>query len=105
MSLTRYAMRGFEFGEELFGVPALPVPGLFQALADAFASVGAGGDIEQALIGLGILHDSRGPAFDREHHRPLALFELLHKIARTPAEGSQRLNVLGDVDHGGPLTG
>jgi hypothetical protein len=51
MILIRYAMRGFEFGEELLGASALALLGLFQSLADAFADVGAGCNIEQPLIG------------------------------------------------------
>jgi len=66
-------MRGFEFREELVGVAALSSLGLLQALADAFASVGAGCDIEQPLICPGILDDGFGLAFHGEHHGPLAL--------------------------------
>ena len=78
MILIRYAMRGFEFREELPGVAALSLLGLLQSLADAFVSVGAGRDIEQPLIRSGILDDGFGLAFHRERHWPLALFEVLH---------------------------
>jgi len=56
----------------------------------AFASIRPGGDIEQALIGLRILDDGGGPAFDRQHHGPFALFELFHEFARTAAKSGQR---------------
>src|SRR5579872_3901498 len=103
MILTRHAMRGFEFGEELFHVTALALLCLFKALADAFASVGLGCDVEQALIGPSVLDDGFGLAFDGEHHGSLALLELLHEVAGTAAEGGERLDVLGDIKHGRPL--
>jgi len=42
-------MRGFEFGKEFFHVSTFPLLILFEALANAFASVGEGGDVEQQL--------------------------------------------------------
>jgi hypothetical protein len=56
-------MSGFEFGEELLGIATLSTAGLLQTLANSFASVGAGCNIEQSLIGSGILDDSRGFPF------------------------------------------
>jgi hypothetical protein len=103
MIFIRYAMRGFEIREELLGVAALSLLGLLQALSDAFVSVGAGRDIEEPLIRAGILDDGLGLTFHREHHRPLALFEVLHEIPRSAAKRRQRLNVLGDIEHGEPL--
>src|ERR1035437_3574316 len=104
MILTRYAACGFEFSKELLGVTPLSSLGLLQALADAFSSVGAGSDIEQALIGSRILHDGFSLALDREHDGPLALLELFHEIARAAAESGQRLNVFRDIKHrGGPI--
>jgi hypothetical protein len=79
-------MRGFEFGKELLDVAASVLLGLFEALADALVSVGAGGDVEQALIGFCILNDSRRLALDRQDHGPLAPFELFHKVTRPAAE-------------------
>jgi hypothetical protein len=70
------------------------------ALTDAFHGVGIGRNVEQALIGVGILHDSRCFALHRKHHGALALLELFHEVAGTSAEGCQRLDVLGDVQHG-----
>src|ERR1035438_2158313 len=99
MILTRYSMRGFEFREELLNVAPLPKPGLVQALPDSFASVGAGCDVEQPLIGSGVLDDGLGFALDCQHHGPLAFFELLHEISGAPAKSRERLNVLGDVKH------
>jgi hypothetical protein len=56
-------MLGFELGEKL---PRWPCPSCFhilQTLTDSFVFIRAGGNIEQALIGLGILHHSRGLPF------------------------------------------
>src|ERR1019366_288628 len=99
MILTRYSMRGFEFGEELLRVAPLSKPGLVQALANSLASVGAGRDVEQPLIGSGVLDDGLGFAVDCQHHWPLAFLELLHEIPGAPAKSRERLNVLGDVKH------
>ena len=84
-------MRGFEFREELLGVATLSSLGLLQSLADAFASVGAGCDIEQPLISSGILHNGFGLAFHCENDWPLTLLEVLHKIPRPTAKRRERL--------------
>src|SRR6266849_3391492 len=97
--LTRYAMRGFEFRKEFLHVLILSSLSLFQALANAFASVGEGGDVEESMIRLGVLHNSGGLAFDREHDRPFALLKLFQKVPGPAAEGSQRLDILCDVEH------
>src|ERR1700687_5331314 len=73
---------------------------IIKPLADAFLCVGTGRNVEQVLIGLGVLHDSRCFTLHRKHHWALALLELFHKVAGTSAEGRQRLDVLGDVQHG-----
>src|ERR1700722_17853707 len=95
----RYAMDGFEFGKELVSVAAFALLGLFEALADALVSVGAGGDVEQALIGSCVLNDGRRPALNRQDYGSLALFELFHKVAGPAAEGGQRLDILRNVKH------
>src|SRR5580658_3912763 len=97
--LTRYAMRGFEFGEEFLDVAAFATLCLDQALADALAGIGAGGEVEEALIGLGIHDDSGSLAFHREYNGAFALLELLHKVAGPAAESSQRLDILRNIKH------
>jgi hypothetical protein len=76
------------------------VGNVIKPLADAFLCVGTGRNVKQALIGLGVLHDSRCLPLHREHHRALALLKLFHEVAGSAAEGRQRLNVLGDVKQG-----
>src|SRR5580698_7222238 len=94
MILTRYAMRGFEFGEEFLDVAALAPLCLAEALADARGGVGAGGDVEESLIRLGVLNHGGRLAFHREHNGAFALLELLHKVAGPAAESGQRLDIL-----------
>jgi len=70
-----------------------------QSLADTLLRVGAGRDIEQALIRFGILDDGGGFALDREHDRAFRLLQLFHEVARRPAKCRQRLNVTCDIQH------
>jgi hypothetical protein len=72
---------------------------VIKPLLDSFVYVSAGGDIQKALIGSGILHDGLGFPLDREHYGPLAFLELPHEIPRPAAECGERLNVLGDIQH------
>lgn len=93
-------MLGLEFVEELPGGPQPSLPGVLQALADALIRIGAGGDVEQALVGFRILHNSRGLPIYREDHGALALLELFHEIAGSAPEGGQGLDILRDVKRG-----
>src|ERR1700674_1490939 len=97
--LTRYAMRRFKFRKELFDVAAFPLLGFLQALADSLEDVRAGGNVEQPLVGLGVLHNGRGFTLNRQDDGALALLELFHKVAGAAAEGGQRMDVSGDVEH------
>ena len=85
MILTRYAMRGFEFSEEFLHVSTFSLLGLFQALANAFASVRELGDVKESLIRLGVLHNGGRLAFDRKHDRPFALLKLFQKVTGSAA--------------------
>ena len=97
--LTRYAMLGFEIVEKLPRRPDLSFFRVLQPLTDAFLHIGVGGNVEQALVGFGILHDSRCLSLHRKHHRALVLFKLFHEVAGPPPEGRQRLDVIRDVNH------
>src|SRR6266540_1378833 len=90
----------FELSKELFDVTAFPALGLFEALTDAFIRIGAGRDVEEALIGLRVLHYRGSPALHRQYDGALTLPELFHEVAGAAAERGQRLNILGDVEHG-----
>lgn len=91
-----------ELGEEFPDGSHIASAGVFEALPDSFASVRLRGDVEQALIGFGILNHGPSLAFDGEHHGALGLLELLHKITGPAAEGGERLNVFSDIEHEGP---
>ena len=53
---------------------------VLQALTDAFLCIDAGGNVEQALKGFGMLHDDRCRPLHRGHRRSLPLSSLLHKV-------------------------
>src|SRR5580698_2905850 len=82
-----------------FGGSGASVGHVIEPLADSLFRIGTRGDVEQALVGFGVLHDGRGLSFDGEHHGTLALLQLLHEVAGTTAKSRKRLNVLGDVQH------
>src|ERR1700687_1354892 len=77
---------------------------IIQPLTNGFVIVGAGGNIQQPLVGCRILHDGLRLAVDRKHDGTLALFKLLHEVAGFAAESGQRLDVFGDVEHARPRT-
>src|SRR5438270_337210 len=93
-------MRGFEVLEELPRWPDFSLFRILQALADTLLGVGTGGNVEQSLIGLGVLHDSRGLALHRKHHGALGLLELFHEVAGSAAECRQRLYIVRNIKHG-----
>src|ERR1035437_8701583 len=98
--LTRYAMLNLELVEKLPCRADLSFFCVLQALTDTFLCVGACGNVEQSLIGMGVLHNSRCLPLHRKHHRTLAFFQLFHEVAGPAAESRQRLNVIRDVKHG-----
>jgi len=71
----------------------------FESLTDALLDVGEGGEIEEALVGGGILEDGFGFAVDGEDDGALGGFELLEEFGGVVAEGGEGLGVLGGVDH------
>jgi hypothetical protein len=66
--------------EHLLGRSCAATGYVIKPLADSFVYVGASGDVEQPLIGSGILDDRFGLALHGENHRPPALLELFHEI-------------------------
>ncbi len=56
-----------------FRRPGAAVGHIFQTLANTFLDLRAGGDVEQPLIGLGILHNSSRLPLNREHDRAFTL--------------------------------
>jgi hypothetical protein len=72
---------------------------VIQALADTFFGIGARSDIEQALIGCGVLHNGGGFSVYREHYRAFSFLKLLHEVPGGSAECGQRLDVARDINH------
>ena len=72
---------------------------VFEALPDSLKSIGLCGDVEEALIGFGILHDRFRLSIDRKNQRLLRLFEMLHELPRIAPECCHSLNVFFDVKH------
>jgi len=72
-------MRGFKFVEELPRGPCSSFFHILQTLADAFLRVGTGGNVKQALIGLGVLHDGRGLPLHPKHHGRLLFLSCFMK--------------------------
>jgi hypothetical protein len=86
--------------EHLAGRARPSVGDIVHALPDRLVNVGAGGAVEQSLVGFRVLHDGLGLPVDGQDHRPLALLHLLEDLARPPPEICEGLNVLRDVEHG-----
>jgi len=95
--LTRYAILGFKLVEKLSDWSCTAMCYVVEPLANTFLSIGARGNVEQTLIGFGVLHDRCSFAVNREHYRAFGLLELFHEVAGRPAKCSQRLNVTSDV--------
>src|SRR5579859_4513855 len=93
VSLTRYGMVAPEHFERFACRTDAAFLHVVQALTDAFPGVRLRGDIEQALIGFGILHDRFGFSIDGENERFFGLFEMLHELRRIAAECRHGLNV------------
>src|ERR1700722_4047398 len=89
---------GVKLPEELARRLAFSFSRLLQSLANAFAGIGRRRDVEQSLVGPGVLDYSSGLALHREDHGALALAQLFEEVCRTAAKRGQRLDVLGQVD-------
>ncbi len=72
---------------------------VFEALPDSFKRIGLCGNIEQALIGFGILHHRFRLSIDCKNQRFLRFLEVFHELPWIAAERRHRLNVFFDVKH------
>src|SRR3984893_4688905 len=98
--LTTYAMLLTHLLEELVRWTPLASAKLGQSLADAFVDIGLCDEVEEVLVGGGVLDDGFGFTVDGEDDGTLGLFETLHHFDRGVAEGGEGLDVFGDVDLG-----
>jgi hypothetical protein len=92
-------MSRFKFREELSRRLHPTLSHILKALADTFFRVSLGGNVQQPLVGLGILHDSSGLSFHGQYHGTLTLLELPQELSGTAAECRERLDVFRDVKH------
>ena len=72
---------------------------VFDALPNSLKCIGLRSDVEQALIGFGVLDDRFRLSIDRKNERFLRFLEMLHELPRIAAERRHRLNVFFDVKH------
>ena len=79
-------MLGFEALEKLPRRPEFPLFRVVQSLPDALLGVGTGGDVKQALIRFGILHNGRCLPSHRKHDGAFGFLELFHEVAGLAAE-------------------
>ena len=73
------------------------VSNIIAALPDPFQRISLCRNIEQPLIGGGILHHGRSLAVNREHQVPLGFFKALQERRRIVSKRGKRLYVFGDV--------
>src|SRR5258708_1538813 len=92
-------MLAADLREHFPGRARATVSGIVESLPDGFKHIGVCGKVEQLLIGLRVLHDSRGLAVYREHHGTLAFLDVAKKSRRPAPERRKRLDVLGKVQH------
>jgi hypothetical protein len=77
----RYALSAANLVDSFARRAGAAVRNIVQTLADEFFRICAGGNVEQPLVGFGILHDGGRLPLHSEHHGPLGLLELFHKVA------------------------
>jgi hypothetical protein len=98
-------MPGAYFVKRLVQITSPPFSDVFEALSDPFRGVSPGSDVEELLIGFGILHDCFGLAVDSKNNRLLTSLKALHEFPGVTPESGHRLDVFGDVkSHVIPLT-
>src|SRR5437660_4287559 len=98
-NLTRYGMVAAEHLQCFTGRTHTTLLYVFEALPDSLKPIGLCGNVEQALIGFGILHDRFRLSIDRKNQRFLRFLKVLHELPWIAAERRHRLNVFFDVEH------
>src|SRR6266567_4399605 len=99
VSLTRYFM---DAAEDFQSFPRRTDAALFyvlKPLADSLSGIGLRCDVEQALIGFGILDDRFRFAVNGENQRLLGFLEVLHELSRIAPECGHGLNIFLNVEH------
>src|SRR6266849_2876276 len=99
VSLTTYFMDAAEHFKSFARRTDAALFYVLKTLTDSLKRVGLRRDVEEALIGFGILQDRFRFAIDGENQRPLGFLETLHEFSRIAPECGHRLNVFLDVEH------
>lgn len=86
VSSTWQAVLTAELVEDLRCRPRAATRDIFQALADPLGGVSLGGDVEEALVGPGVLHHDLGLSIDREQHRAPRGLKVLDRFRRFATE-------------------
>lgn len=97
VSSTRYVIFRAESVEDFARWARPALRNVVQALANPLAGVSLGGDIEEPLIGRGILNHQFRFAVDGKNHGTAGGLQPLYNIGRLPAKIRQRLNIVGGV--------
>ena len=97
---TRCAIFATDVLEDLPGRAHPAICSIVEALPDGFEHIGARRDVQQTLIGLGVLYHGLRFAVHGEDDRPPGLLELGDKLAGFAAECRERLSVASDIKHG-----
>jgi hypothetical protein len=74
-------MLGFELVEEFAGRADSSFHNVIKSLADAFMNIGLSRDVEQSLVGGGVLNDGSCLSVDSQHYGALCSPELFDEIA------------------------
>jgi hypothetical protein len=73
-------MASAKFFEELARRPRSSISDVVFALPERLVNVGPRGDVEQTLIGFGVLHHRLSLTIDGQNDRALTFFQLLEKF-------------------------
>ncbi len=72
---------------------------ILKPLPDSLSHVGLSRDVEETLIGFGILHDRFRFAIDGENQGSLGFLKTFHEFTRIAPECGYGLNIFLDVKH------
>jgi hypothetical protein len=99
VSLTRYGTIAPEHLQSFVRGVRATLLYILKALPDSLKSIRLRGNIQQALIGFGILHNRFRLSIDGKHQRSLGLLKLFHEFPRIAPECRHRLYIFLDVEH------
>src|SRR5258708_10065682 len=98
-SLTRYSTGAPELFQRFSRWKHSAFLEVLNALSDTLLFIRLCSDIQQALIGLGVLHDCFGFSVDGENDGLLAFFQMSQGRGWIPPKCGHRLNVAFDIEH------